>query len=782
MSKALTMSINSYLERIHSFVERVKRETDISHMRGPYKVGEDPHAATWQDKVWQHEDNNGKKTNFIFALNTSGQTRISTIDKHDLLASPWHELLKAYALHLTTQHLGAINKRKKVSTARQFIVDSEFFLTFACNEVVRYWKKEGCGRNMGLLNHFIKWLKSNALIPPNTQMLKDGREAKDGTEELQSMRAQLPDEKAIMVMGAIQHDVIPWDISTWKQKHPLDNQRDAFVCSMFALSLSSPNRVEAEQTVLNLQSLKIMCEVIDGKEEKVHYLEWSGSKGFDDNKKHIVKDMAPVVSHVLNYIAEITQANRVLARFYKKPLSPLEDILQGFRVNEENWQAVKPDPSQPTNLFVLGYLLGFYDRAAIKKVRVSIETKNSIKEIVRNNQEIYFKPIAKLMLEDIVILHKSSVNLSVLLGVATKGGKSIVFPQMKYGAVSINDIQTWWLAHLKKQYPLFPSIRNQTKEGSCDIEHRLFALNSAQLNLQGMSGGNDYKGSISPFAIISPITIGKVYANDLAGGGQSKTIFERYGFSKTFRITPHQMRHFMTDAADKGGLPIIVNNMWGGRKDPSQLIHYVHSTSDERASIISDILYDEDGRDQEEIKNSIRLMSREEYENATSEQGVASVTSSGICTQNLMVTPCQYLNDLNTQCVGCVKSCHVAHDKDSISLLKKDLAVQEQRLLHVQARPQFKNSDAMQSWFKIHLTNTERLKQLIELMTDPDIKPGNLIRILVDAAEFRISNLKTKQIEIRKLSLPDAKTALLRLLESKQEKGNDVVNQLLELF
>jgi hypothetical protein len=115
-------------------------------------------------------------------------------------------------------------------------------------------------------------------------------------------------------------------------------------------------------------------------------------------------------------------------------------------------------------------------------------------------------------------------------------------------------------------------------------------------------------------------------------------------------------------------------------------------------------------------------------------------------------------------------------------MLQKDLTVQEKRLLDVQARPQFYNSDAMQSWFKLHLFNTERLKQLIELMNDPEIAPGNLIRMLIDTAEFRISNLKTKHIEIRKLVLPDTKGVLKRMLEDKQEKDDDIINQLLELF
>lgn len=772
------MSINQFTSRIQSFIETVKNETDISHMCGPCKAGEAPPPATWQDKAWVHEDKDGKKANFFFALNTTGQTRVSSIDKHALLASPWHELLKAYALDLTTQTLSVTNRRKKVSTARDLIVDSNFFSTFANNDVISYWEKYGGGKNAGLLNAFIRWLKDHDLIPPNTQDVHYEKISQDGVESLDSRLKKLPDEKAIMVMGAIQHETIPWDKSQWESIHILDNQRDAFVCAMFALSMSSPNRAEAEQPVLNLQQLKTMTEIVDGKEKTTHYLDWSGSKGFDDNKNHIVSQMAPVISLVLDYMALITSPNRVLMRFYKQPNAPLNDILRGFKVADANWQAVKPDPDRPTNLFSLAYLLGFYDRATMKNVRVTLETTGAQKE-KRGIHVYYSKPIAHLQLGDVIQVYASQIGSLLLV----KSSKGLLKTLDLDGTLTIAEIQSRWLTHLKKQFSSFPTVRNSTNEGNCDIEHRLFALNSAQLGLSGSRGGNDYVGSSSPFAIPSPVTMGKIYSNDLNGSSGTKgTIFERHGFSKMFRIAPHQMRHYMTDAADRGGLPVAVNNMWGGRKDPSQIIHYVHSTDDERASVVSDIFYNEDGNTQEEIKDSIRLATKENYERVIRVQGVASITSSGICTQNLIVTPCQYLNDMNTHCVGCPKSCHVAHDEGAIQLLKRDLMYQEERLLNVKAKPQFRNSEAMKSWFKLHLINTEKLQQLIELMTDPNIEQGNMIRMLIDTSEFRISNLKTKQIEIRNLALPDTEAALKRVLEGNKGKENEVINQLLEMF
>ncbi|MEM7420017.1 MAG: hypothetical protein AAF364_09830 [Pseudomonadota bacterium] len=769
------MLINPYLTRIRTFVDSVMLETDISHMRGPYKVGEVPPVATWRDKAWQYEDKNGKKANFYYALNTTGQTRISTIDKHELMDAPWHELLKAYTLSIATKNLGAYNKRKKISIARELITDSELFTTFAKDSVTKYWMKVGFSRNLGLLQSFIRWLKVNELIPLTVELPRDVRETRNGAEELKANQSKLPDQKAVMAMGAIQHKAIPWDKSAWNTTHPLDNQRDAFVCLMFALSLSSPNRVHAEQTVLNQQSLKTKTENIDGKIEKAHYLDWSGSKGFTDNKNHIAEGMAPVISLALDYMEVVTAPNRVLARFYKNPSAPLKDVLRDFQVENSNWQDVTPDLEKPISLFSLGYLLGLYDRTKVKKVRVEKGTRGARKE-----GKFHVKLIAELQLGDKVSVN--GVQLARLL--AQQGKRTNLSKELDIqGVMSVNEIQNRWIAHLKKQYLSFPVVRNESNEGCCDIEHRLFALNSCQLGLIGMSGGNDYKGSNSPFSIISPITMGKCYSNDISGtGNNNNTIFTRHGFSQEFRIAPHQMRHYLTDIVDKGGLPIAVNNMWGGRKSPSQIIHYVHSTDDEKASVIADILYKEDSKNKDELRGAIRLVSRKDYESATGEHGTTSVSSSGICTQNLMVTPCQYLNDLLTQCVGCSKACHTAHDQQTISILRQDLSVQSKRLIDVQSRPQFRNSQAMQDWFKLHLTNTEILRQLIDLMTDPEISPGNLIRFLIDSKEIRISDLKNKQVEVRKLALPDTKAALYRVLLDEQEKDDDTIKQLLDLI
>lgn len=767
------MQINPYQKKLKIFLEKVKNDTSIAHLRGPYKNGETPPTATWEDKAWQYQNNKGQIVSFGFVeVPAKLKFMFKCSDNFTLLPLPMHELLKAYALHLIGTKVSEKTKGLTFGLARKFVSKTDLFLSYSVDAISTFVDNEEITDDSYLrkINKFVRWLKDHQLIPQNIQEYKHKREALTGDELLKKRSEKLPDEKAILALGAIQYQVIPQNKSKWNT-HPLDCQRDAFICSMTALALSSPNRVAAEQTVVTQQKLKMVTQEIKGKKKTVHYLDWSGSKGFDDNKNHILSSMASTVEHVLDYLDKVTEPNRVIARFYKDPNTSLKVILGSFAVSKEKWQAARPDINKPTNMFVLGYLLGFYDKAKIQatQVRVICDTPNAVEVKVKRGKGYssrYYKSIHLLQSDDVVIINSKPLTNLLAMGNNQALGRFFGWK----GNYSVANIQQRWRTYIKSINPTFPELRNDTADGKCDAEYRLFSLNGMQLELR--VGG--VKAQKSPYFVVSPATLADIYQSDLSNT-RGKSIFQRHGFSAEFKLEPNQFRHYLNDTADRNGLPRAVINMWSGRSDPNQIIHYVHSTDDERAESIIDILYNEDGLTVEKAKQSICLISRDEYTNVTGE--VASVTSSGICTQNLMVTPCQFLNDFNVQCVFCSKSCHVAHDDKTVALFKEDMKVQISRLNKVSMHPSFVNSEAMQSWYKLHLSNTEKLNQLIELMTDTEVEKGALIRMLVDKNEFRISNLKNKKIEIRKLALPDTKEALKLLLKGKQKDDKDEITE-----
>ncbi|MBN0871569.1 hypothetical protein JTL93_35595, partial [Pseudomonas aeruginosa] len=137
--------------------------------------------------------------------------------------------------------------------------------------------------------------------------------------------------------------------------------------------------------------------------------------------------------------------------------------------------------------------------------------------------------------------------------------------------------------------------------------------------------------------------------------------------------------------ADLSSIPVEIITAWSGRKNPEQTHTYIHTTHDEKASRVSAILNppDIDRRD-------IRVVSQDQLTQTTNLP--ASVTSTGLCTQNLNVTPCNYLNDFVSQCFMCPDTCHIAGDVKTIEFFEKDLSFQTLRLESVACDPRLPSS------------------------------------------------------------------------------------------
>ena len=115
----------------------------------------------------------------------------------------------------------------------------------------------------------------------------------------------------------------------------------------------------------------------------------------------------------------------------------------------------------------------------------------------------------------------------------------------------------------------------------------------------------------------------------------------------------------------------------------------------------------------------------------------------------------------------------MTQDRGAIDLLQKDLKVQTHNLERVQEAINFETSEGMQKWYKTHYRNTCMLKNLIEVLSDEAIEAGSMVRLLTRSNSLRITNLKTKTVEEKKLALPDAEQALQAAIEAKNNKSKD---------
>jgi hypothetical protein len=727
----------------------------------------DGEEASWNDCGWIYTDAMGRKGNVYFTL--SGDKKILSkvgARKAELLPDDIRLLLMAFTCHIVSTNISMQYKCAQSNKARQWLNIVKKNPARLSNKMVGK-SIEGLASVRGL-SSFFEWMAEHKLIPPNLALPKglNKTESRAGHDIIDHRNGKLPDDKVLMALGAIVHDVIPSDEQCW-DTHPKTFQREQYVCAMSALAMAAPNRVAAEQTVLHVQKLKSHVQQSKGKDETVYYLDWQGSKGFKNNMNHILGPMAPLADRVLKYMMLVTEPARVLARFYAKPGLTLKRVLGDFKPSQENLDYIKPDLSQGTDIIRLGCLLGFFDGTP-RLVRVTKDTPGAFRPDPKRGASVYTKHIYDLVSQD--ILHVCTVCKygSALMGVkiTNKGIKAIASDTK----LTLKDFQNSWIAHIKKQFPAFP-YANNSSSGRVDLRLAMFTFTGNQV----VKDKPGYTFGKSHFALIPLSSLSTVISNELSKNGSTNNganIFKNHGFSDAFFMTPHQFRHYIDDAADRGGVAHKIINLWSGRKDPEQLLHYLHRTNAQKASEIQDIMFRDEHTEEKAIESvSLRLKSQQEYALLT--DSATAVHSTGICTQNLLLRPCDYLNDFVSQCALCASSCHVAHDIDACSLLKKDLEVQTLRLHHVSKDEKLYRSKNMQSWFKIHHQNTEMLRQLIEVLEDKTIRAGSIVRLISDKNEMRITDLKTKFVEKRAINLPSPEEVLSQILqhEASAEKA-----------
>ncbi|MEZ9601814.1 hypothetical protein AB4274_01105 [Vibrio sp. 10N.261.55.A10] len=721
--------------------------------------------ASWDDIAIKFTNTEGVTQNFLFHNAKQRYAKFtSTFINDDRLSQDSHHLLFAYLLDVLKEDITITAKHGKQSVARQFLGNINQNIALTSEKQMQHVIDKM--KHPLYLTQFFEWLYKHKLIStmikPNIRLTNASLRAKSGDDALLSENSKLPSEKNLLAIGAIFHDVIPPykegncnNISDWYElTHSTLEQRDAFTCVMAALAMSSPNRVAAEQPLLSKQRIQTRSEIIEGKESVVHFLNYRGSKGFADNQKHINKEMAESVDRALHFIGIVTEPARVLARFYQDPKRPLNDVLGDFSPNKDNFDALKPSMTKPTSLIHLGLLLGFYD-GTDKTVRVTPESKGAIAlPASRGNNSKYIKPIADLSLFDSLVLVQGCPMAAQLLGTYFRKSNPI-YEYIINGTCTVAEFQNHHVLFNQKRITGFN--RKQTKRVNYD--NALFAFTERQITSK--KGGAYF--SLTPIASLET-----TFSNDLRKHQQILTIFERHGFSSTFSIRPHQFRHWQNDYLDKKGLPHLLITMLSGRKSPEQTLRYIHTTNAQNASVIADIMIDTEI--EEDIEGNIqrRIQSQEQYQDAVENLTPTFISDVGFCSQNLTLFPCTYMNDFDSQCALCSSSCHVAHDKEAIYLLRSDLKVQTNRLKMVQNSLNFEISEGMQKWYLTHYRNTCMLKELISVISDKNLKEGSIVRLLSRSNVMRITDLETKTIVQRSFVLPNAYEALKIAIEAKK--------------
>lgn len=247
----------------------------------------------------------------------------------------------------------------------------------------------------------------------------------------------------------------------------------------------------------------------------------------------------------------------------------------------------------------------------------------------------FIKSIPDLRPEDELVIAISCQYNRYLHGALVKAIRlGSVYPDRDVKRLTVSQFHIDTIKFAVGQLKGFPVGYNDTKHGSVKYKNALFALTEHQFDRS--NGGHHY--------LITPISrLGIAFAAGLQNDSRGQTIFADHGYTADFHINPHQLRHWHNDIAEREGIPHALINLWSGRKNPEQIIHYIHTTDAEKASKVADILFPETD---ENI--SIKVCSQQQLDALI--QTPTTITSVGVCTQNLMTSPCTYLNDFITQC------------------------------------------------------------------------------------------------------------------------------------
>lgn len=750
--------LNKYLKNLNDLVSKYI-DQPLHQFRGPNKK-----PASFDDPVWYFIWPDGRSTRILCTTFNGSKVRGDNNFKDNLyLNKPYSYLLKIYIIETCARNLSAGNIQQQAIEARKILSK----ITTTLDDIpADAW-------NHLYSNYFCNFCKKHKLVYLNQDptTIKDNRD-RYGDIAINNKQQKIPSERSILALASIFNDTFKniKEDGSITSGSSIDIS-DALVTTYVLLSVSSPNRMSSEIPVLEKQKLQKFSEA-NGK--LVYYLEWQGSKGFKNNKNHILSSLASQVDKAINFFIRHTAPSRIISRFYEDKNLSLRTLIQGYNVEKKRLKKLFLD--DVPHLFTLGYALGIYNHdktVHIITTPISELPSNPISWLRFHTKEI---PIYKLTREHIVhIKYEKSYHNSFY----TLIGTTIQHGNRKDGLkilMSIDELESWWINHVKsKLIPSFP-VGYTNSENSICLKDALFLLRGGEINHKRIVS---QLYELSPYALKTPKQLAhhiKARLNaQKSGNNKGISIFEKHGFGAEISVNPHQFRHFTNDSASRSSIPIEIITAWSGRKDSDQTYTYIHQRDGELSDPISAIV-----NTPETSKEGIIPIAMKDITRLANLP--ASITSSGICTQELNTTPCDYLNDFISQCFMCSSSCHVAGDNKATSFLKKDLSFQEKRLITVTKDPRIKSSDAMKSWYKIHKHQTMILSQLIDIMSSHP--KGSIIHYANSTKDFKLTNLKSNEVQSIKLNLTEnaSNSNEVKVISNKENNDNPDLKALLSNY
>ncbi|HBR1281739.1 hypothetical protein ACP3UN_25315 [Klebsiella pneumoniae] len=225
---------------------------------------------------------------------------------------------------------------------------------------------------------------------------------------------------------------------------------------------------------------------------------------------------------------------------------------------------------------------------------------------------------------------------------------------------------------------------------------------------------------------LSPTKKKNRITQELSSG--SLSVFQRWGKGNLV-MTSHQLRHMLDTIANVNGLDGEARAKWAQRSDPKHNRFYDHTTPEEYGEDLLD--YQEGGNQLSEIgsKGDIPVQfyvatPRTIQELNTKASLSAHTTEFGMCISSYLSEPCEKHRD----CINCNEHVCVKGDDGKCDRIRDKLE-REEKLLLKDKRAVDDGVNGAEQWFYRRNVTVERCKELVSMLTDPNIEDGALVKL-----------------------------------------------------
>lgn len=226
--------------------------------------------------------------------------------------------------------------------------------------------------------------------------------------------------------------------------------------------------------------------------------------------------------------------------------------------------------------------------------------------------------------------------------------------------------------------------------------------------------------------LVEPYTYSNL-SNRMGNSDDVRSIFEDLELTEddgtAIRIRSHQLRHYLSTLANRGGLSEIDIARWAGRANIHHNRAYDHVSGADLAEQSRAIAPIDDATREVVVQLPSRgfLVRRSDFQ--LPEGTSAHTTEFGYCVHDFTALPCQ----LHADCLNCNEMVCVKGESHKEATLRKQ-ADETETLLAVARQAQEDGDFGADRWVQEHTRTLARLRELLAILEDPGVPVGAVIQ------------------------------------------------------